>query len=132
MSYEFYKVLHLAAVITIFLTLGVLAQVPQERRKPWIILNGVSLLLAVVAGFGLLARLGHMSSIPTWAYLKLAMWPILGVLPTFFRKAPERKSLLLVTALLLGAAAAGLAIFKPGAAQTNSAATPAAAIVVPQ
>ena len=83
MTYEFYNVAHVIGVLFLFTSLWVLWRRPPDRpalrcEKLASIAHGVALALIFVAGFGLLARLGHFGAIPTWAYLKMAMWAVLG------------------------------------------------------
>ncbi len=115
MSYEFYKVLHLAGLVTLFTSLGALAFVPSDRRKPLMMLHGISTVVMLVAGFGLLARLGLMGNLGPWVYGKLAIWIVMGASPVVLRRKPEMALTLLLVSIALGALAAGLAIYKPGA-----------------
>jgi len=74
MSYTIYKVLHLMGILFLFLSLGTaisLSAADSARagmRKLASITHGVALLVILVAGFGLLARLGLTSGMPGWAY----------------------------------------------------------------
>lgn len=101
MSYEFYKVLHLAGV---FLTLMSLAgalihaigggtKTTLPFRKGIAVAHSAGLTFIGVAGFGLLARLELMSSIPVWAWLKIIIWIALGTaLSVAYRKPQWSKS----------------------------------------
>jgi hypothetical protein len=50
------------------------------NKKLWYGLHGAGLLLMLIAGFGLLARLGLASSLPVWVWLKLLIWLSFGAL----------------------------------------------------
>lgn len=115
MSYEFYKIAHVLGLVTLFASLGALALVGPERRKPFMILHGVAMAVMLVAGFGLLARLGMMGNLGLWVYLKLGIWLILGGWPTLQKKKPALALPLLLATIVLGALAASFAILKPGA-----------------
>lgn len=115
MSYEFYKVLHLVGLVTLFLSLGVLAFIPLERRKPYVILHGIATVVMLVAGFGLLARLQMIQGWGAWVHGKLAIWLVLGLTPIILRRKPNLALPVLVLSIALGTVAAYLAIYKPGA-----------------
>lgn len=120
MSYEFYKVLHIAAVIGVFVSLGAVcfhALNGGQRGGPGrglvAALHGGGLLLALVGGFGLLARLGLASGWPGWVWAKLALWLLLGALAAVPYRRPALARPVLLTLPVLGLAAAWLAILKP-------------------
>ncbi len=115
MSYEFYKVLHLAGLVTLFTSLGALAFVPGERRKPLMMMHGIATVVMLVAGFGLLARLGLMGNLGPWVYGKLAIWLVMGAAPVILRRKPKMALTILLVSIALGAISACLAIYKPGA-----------------
>lgn len=114
MTYEFYKVLHLVGLVTLFATLGALAVVPLEKRKPFLSLHGLSTIVMLVAGFGLLAKLGLARDIGPWVYAKLVIWLLLGASPVLLRKKPALAFPVFLGSIALGATAAILAIYKPG------------------
>ena len=83
MSYEFYKVLHIFSVLLLFMALGTLAASATSgkgsTRRFAAIGHGVALVLILIAGFGLLAKLRMFGSIPGWVIVKLGIWSMLGV-----------------------------------------------------
>ena len=113
MSYEFYKILHLAGLVTLFASLGALTVVQSDKRKPFMALHGIAAVVMLVAGFGLLARLQLMKSWDVWIYGKLIIWLALGATPVILRRKPNLALPVLIVSILLGAAAAFLAITKP-------------------
>ena len=123
-SYEHYRILHLVAVIVLFSALGgasVLAMTggATERtatRRVISGLHGLALLIVLVAGFGLAARLDLATGgLPPWIWAKLGLWAIAGgLLALLYRKPASGRVVLLVVLPLLAAAAAWLAVFKPG------------------
>lgn len=115
MSYEFYKILHLIGLVTLYISLGALAYISLEKRKPFMIIHGVSTLIMLVAGFGLLARLGMASGMPTWVYVKIAIWLVLGATPVILKRKPQTAMPVTILSIALGAVAAYIAIMKPGA-----------------
>lgn len=82
-------------------------------RKLLTIAHGVSLLVVFVAGFGLMARLGIMSGWPTWIYIKIALWLVLGAAVAVVRRAPELGRVWLFLLPLVGAGAAWVAFTHP-------------------
>ncbi len=120
MSYELYKVLHLVAVFGLLLALGGLTlhiMNGGSRTYPYrrfvMIVHGVGLFVAFVAGFGLLARLGFTSNIPGWALAKLVIWLLLGIAPAVIYRKAQAAMLLWFVVLILAGAAAWLAVVKP-------------------
>lgn len=121
MSYAFYKILHVAAALVVFAALGgaclhAMQGGGREGSTGRGLVNavhGVALFASLVAGFGLLARLGMATGWPGWVWAKLALWLLLGgVLVLPYRK-PQWARGLLLTLPILGLAAAWLAIAKP-------------------
>ncbi len=122
MSYTTYKILHLFAVLFVFLSLGGLTLRAMDRgdkgkspaRRLAGMTHGIALLLVLVSGFGLLARLGveHDWLFPPWVWGKLAIWLILGLSVAWIRKKDWHRALWWLLPVLGGLAAA-LALLKP-------------------
>jgi hypothetical protein len=117
MSYEFYNIVHVIGVVVLFAALGVLAAGAGSQRPPMrkaaAISHGVALAVIFVAGFGLLARLGHFGAIPLWAYLKMVMWALLAVVVVPIRRKPEWAPTLLALTPVIGGIAIWLAVSQP-------------------
>ncbi len=117
MSYFFYKILHVFAVILLFTSLGTLAAAGSDAsgrlRRLAGIAHGVAMALILVAGFGLLARLGLFGSIPGWAWLKIGLWLLLGLAVLPLRRRPEWAVGLWPLIPIVGGLAAWLAVAKP-------------------
>ena len=120
MSYTFYKVMHIAGLLMVFMALGGLlieAMSGKDQGKGmrrWaMISHGIGLLLVFVAGFGLMARIGLMGSWPTWIYVKIGIWTVLGgITPLIMRKREWSKGLWVII-LALGISGAYSATSKP-------------------
>lgn len=119
MSYQFYKILHVLGIMLVFTGFGGLAVVGMStdaaRLKPartlLSIFHGVGLLLLLVAGFGLIAKLG--GGFPGWMIAKIAIWLLFGAsIVVFKRKADAAKPMLIVLPIL-GLIAGALALYKP-------------------
>lgn len=121
LSYEFYKVLHVLGILVLFGALGGLAglrlggaSTPAAART-FNVLHGIALGLVLLAGFGMLARLG-MGSPGTWGawvWIKLVVWLLLGAGLAAVKRAGAHAGNALLVLTLLGAVAAWAAIFKP-------------------
>jgi hypothetical protein len=121
-SYELYKWLHLVGILMLFMAFGgaILRPAPANgeapvkdlSRKLIAMFHGLGLLLILVAGFGMLARLGMISDLPHWVWMKVGIWLALGggIALALRRKLPL--GILAAGALALGAAAAALALWK--------------------
>lgn len=123
MSYEFYKVLHVVGIILVFMTLGATVlhaanhngppgtREHNPSRKLVAALNGVGLLLIIVAGFGMLAKIQSMSAgIPSWLHPKLFIWLLIAAAPVLINRKPGTARLMWIVLPLLGAAAAWFGI----------------------
>jgi hypothetical protein len=117
MSYEFYKLAHVIAVLFLFTSLGVLAATagsPSARlRRMASIAHGVALALIFIAGFGLLAKLGYFGAIPAWAYLKMAVWAVLALAVVPLKRKPEWAPALWLLMPAVGGFAVWLAVTQP-------------------
>lgn len=119
MSYEVYKITHLIGIFMVMIALGGVTtyainggdKSSNRFRKALGITHGVGLVLALVAGFGLLARL--QIGWPGWVFGKLIIWVILGVLSAVAYRLGTRGQALWYVVILLGALAAYLAVMKP-------------------
>jgi len=120
MSYPLYKVLHLVGTFLLFAGAGGLVllrlqeSAGEKARKLAGMTHGLALIVILIAGFGALAKTGASLTAP-WVLGKLVIWLILALLPVLIRKLPGQAKLLWWLLPLLGAVAAYLAIYKPGA-----------------
>jgi hypothetical protein len=110
MDYSTYKIIHLIGVAALVLGLGGM-MAGGENRKTFAILQGIALLVMLVSGFGLLAKL-HLG-FPHFAMAKVALWVVLGVLPVLLRrlKVPLLGGITIVLALV--GVMAWLGVMKP-------------------
>jgi hypothetical protein len=117
MSYEFYNVVHVVGVIFLFSAFGVLAATAGSSSAPLrrmaAIAHGAALVVILVAGFGLLARLGHFGEVPIWAYAKMGVWAVLAVAVVPLKRRPKWASVLWVLMPVLGGFAVWLAVTQP-------------------
>lgn len=119
MSYQFYKILHVFGVILTFAALGgtaIAAMVrsdDQGARKLTGGTHGAALLIVLISGFGALGKAGL--GFDLWVWMKLTIWLVIGAALAFVRRAPHLARFYWFALPALGAAAAYLAVFKPGA-----------------
>jgi hypothetical protein len=120
-TYETYKLLHLVGLILVFLGFGGLllgsrdadADAPPSRMA--MILHGVGMLVMLVAGFGVLARMSISWSWPWpgWVFAKFGAWLLIGALPVLYKRRLVPPIVVLVIAIAIGVTAAWIAINKP-------------------
>lgn len=115
LSYEFYKIAHILAVVVFFS--GSAVALYSEAQKHVKIISGVASFLIFVAGMGLLARIGldHGAGFPFWVWAKMAIWLFLAVaLPVGAKRAPKNMRLpIFGIGLTLLVVSHYLAMYKP-------------------
>jgi hypothetical protein len=123
MSYVTYKLIHLLGVFLLLVALAGLAahaaagHAKEENSgyRSLLALHGIGALVALVSGFGLLARVGfgHGALLPGWIWAKIVLWLLLGGLIALpYRNRPLAR-LLLPLLPLLGLLGAYLGTYKP-------------------
>ena len=111
MDPNFYQVLHIVGISMVFLGYGALlarSMIAPENvsvRKLGSITSGIGLLLILVAGFGLVAKLGYIYT-ETWILVKFAIWLLLGGLIVLINRNPQLAMLLWCLLIALSATAA--------------------------
>lgn len=109
MDPDIYKVIHLAGVIILFGALGAgVYTASSKNNKLAAALHGISLVLILVSGFGLLARLWG-NQFTWWIVLKLLIWLLLGGSYALAKKRllPENTAFAFILALGIIAAILG-------------------------
>jgi hypothetical protein len=117
---EVYRILHFTGLALVLLSIGGISlavMITGSRefaaRKGLMATHGTGLLVMLIAGFGMLARLGLMHSLPGWAYAKIILWFVLGALPAIVLRKPKAAKAVLALSVLVVMAAAYLAGMKP-------------------
>jgi hypothetical protein len=110
MDYPTYKIIHLVGLGA--LTLGVGGMMAGgPNRKPFAILQGIALLVMLVSGFGLLAKL-HLG-FPHFAMVKTALWVVIGLTPMILRRLGAPAIVGILVSLTLVGVMAWLGVVKP-------------------
>ena len=105
-----YKIIHLIGISALALGMGgMLAGGPN--RKPFAILQGIALLVMLITGFGLLAKLKL--GFPSFAIAKLVIWLVIGAMPVIVRKLKLPLVATIVLSLTLVGIMAWLGVMKP-------------------
>lgn len=120
MSYEFYKIAHLASLACLLLGFGLMIGIFSEKLNPtraarkWAFaMHGIGITLMLVSGFGLAARLQMFQNLPMWIYAKLAVWLILGGMVALIKRKPNWRFPIILSINFLVGFAAWLAVTKP-------------------
>lgn len=120
-DYPVYKLVHYVGIFLATLSLAGLAFVSAEKKSfsqhPFrlmaVISHGVGLLLILLGGFGMLARLGMTHGLPGWVIAKLGLWVLLGGAMALVKRVPGMSRPLWLMLTVLVTLAAYLALYKP-------------------
>jgi uncharacterized membrane protein SirB2 len=116
MSYEFYKVMHIGAIIIFISGLGI-SFLGDNTNKVNKILTGISGFILLVAGMGLKARViskGSVEPWPMWLILKVMIWTILAIGgPILSKRLKGNRGVAFYSFIVLAIAAAYMAVNKP-------------------
>ncbi|MBC7420106.1 MAG: hypothetical protein H7328_05210 [Bdellovibrio sp.] len=119
-SYEVYKILHLLGLVLLFSGLvGLLTvrmsggKLEGSTKSLVFVSHGVGLVLLLVSGFGLVARLQLTQNMPNWIYVKLAVWLFMGGALTLVKRKGQIGWPLYLSLLIVFLIAAYFAVYKP-------------------
>lgn len=122
MNIMVYKWLHIVGAFAVVMAFGALifrsSLQPQADatgafpKKSLSIIHGVGLLILLISGFGMLARMGIHGEFPQWVILKGVIWLALGGLIAAVNRAPSKNKLWWWLVLALAAAATWIGLFK--------------------
>ncbi|HEY0931643.1 MAG TPA: hypothetical protein VGE27_17100 [Gemmatimonas sp.] len=115
--HQFYEILHVLGIALLFSAIGGVAvhaanggtKANSNTRALVSAVHGIGMLLILVGGFGMLARIGfaHGTNFPGWLWVKLIIWLAFGGLALL----PYRKPALAKPFLLLMPVLAGIAVY---------------------
>ena len=123
LPHSFYNVLHIIGIVLVMSALGGIAmhalnggtKQTNVARRLVVSLHGLGMLLILVGGFGMLARLGfpHGAMFPGWLLVKLAVWLTLATIVIVPYRRPALAKPVYLALPVLGGLAAFMAIYKP-------------------
>ncbi len=100
MSPTVYYILHVCAIIVLTAYTFYAFAAPAETRKKTMIITGISSLIALIAGFGLQAKV--VGGFPGWLIVKIVCWLGLSALAGFgYRRRGAAGTLALVAIVLV-------------------------------
>lgn len=113
MNPNIYQTLHIVGIVMVFLGYGALiarsliAPENGSMKKLGSITSGIGLLIILIAGFGLISKLGHSFTEP-WLLVKMAVWLVLGGLIAVINRKPGAALLVWCLLILLAGIAASM------------------------
>ncbi len=111
MSIAFYHIAHIIGLIFVFIGFGALLSSESSRSAmKW---HGIGLLISLISGFGLLAKLGIFKSMPTWVWIKIGLWLVLGFLPVLARRRVVAAPVVVILAAVIAGVMGYLGYLKP-------------------
>jgi hypothetical protein len=121
LSYQIYKLAHFAGIMMLFIGLGGLlvsayaghANLKSRAKILAFTFHGLGLLLILVGGFGMLARLGLVNGLPVWIYIKLLLWLTMGIAVSLAKRSTKAAWLNALLFVGIGVSSAALALYKP-------------------
>ena len=121
MSYEIYKIIHIFGVIAVFMSLASMAlhtmnggtKENNRYRKLLAAVHGTGLLVIMIGGMGLGARLGALQGgFAPWIHVKIAIWVVVGPLMMIPYRFPQFALGLWIGVPCLGALATWVVQYK--------------------
>jgi hypothetical protein len=116
MPVHIYQILHVTGIIMLFMGYGALLARSLASsdnvavRKLGSMTSGIGLLLILIAGFGMISKLGHSFTAP-WLIVKMVIWLALGAIIVLINRKPTLAKALWWSILALGTIAAAMVYF---------------------
>jgi hypothetical protein len=118
MSYSFYKILHLSAMVAVVVALAsqfalqiTRTGMDKSLRRFFGTIHGLGLILGLTGGFGLIARTG--AGFPGWVIAKMTLWLYLGAAIAIARRKPNFAKKGLLSLIVVFGLAVYLVQYKP-------------------
>jgi len=103
MPYVFYHILHLISLIAFVSSVSLQLKGDNQGKAPKIV-TGVSGLILLISGMGLLARIGN--SMDSWVIVKLVIWlAVMILVPVTAKRFPGKRGFVFNLVMLLFAVA---------------------------
>ncbi len=107
-----YFFIHIASILLLVGVTFFALSAKMELRKPVLIISGILSLLALIGGFGLLARIyGH--QFPAWIGVKVVCWLGLSAIAGLAFRRREKAGLWAALATVLVLIAVAMVVYKP-------------------
>jgi hypothetical protein len=110
MDHNTWKIIHLVGIAALSLGVGGMMADGKNRRL-FAIWQGVGLLIMLVSGFGLLAKL--QLGFPHFAMVKTLLWLLIGAMPVLLRRLKVPVFVGILVSLTLVCLMAWLGVTKP-------------------
>jgi hypothetical protein len=110
MDHTTYKIIHLVGIAALALGVGGM-MADGKNRRAFAICQGIGLLVMLVSGFGLLAKL-HLG-FPHFAIVKTVLWLVIGAMPVMLRRLKAPVFVAILASLTLVGIMAWLGMMKP-------------------
>jgi hypothetical protein len=120
MPYPIYKLIHYLGIFTVVIAVALVCmhvlrggtRADYPHRRALAIAHGTAMVLVLLGGFGMLARLEY-RGIPGWLYPKLLIWLFLGASTALAYRNRAFARMLLVALPVIAVLAAYFALYKP-------------------
>ncbi len=121
MTYEFYKIAHLLGIffvisglMGVFFTVWAGTPLDGKIKSASFAMHGTGLLVMLISGFGLLAKLGLVQGgMPTWVYFKFGLWAFFALAISILKRKGHLGMPLYALLLVGYFCAAYLGVMKP-------------------
>ena len=120
MSAQFYKVIHIVSLAAVLLSLGgasfatyAAGGKPIALKKYFGMVHGFGILLMLIAGFGMIAKMGIVWPFPNWILVKALVWVALsGWIAVVYKLAVTRPFVAALSPIALVLIAVIAAVYK--------------------
>ncbi|OIR18922.1 hypothetical protein GALL_12650 [mine drainage metagenome] len=107
-----YFFIHLTSIILLVGVTFFSFSAKMEKRKPVLIISGILSLLALIGGFGLLAKI-YGNHFPAWVGVKVVCWLGISALSGLAFRRREKAGLWAALAVLFVVIAVAMVVYKP-------------------
>jgi hypothetical protein len=111
MSPTTYHIIHLSSLLVLFGYTFYAFAAPAETKKRVMMITGIASLLALIGGFGLLAKL--QLGFPGWIVVKLVCWLGLSAFAGMGYRKRDKAGLFMVIAVVLAVTAVAMVYVRP-------------------
>ena len=112
--------LHILGIILVYsaygalIARGMLGSESRPLRKFGAMTSGIGLLLILVSGFGMIAKLSYADYTSLWVLIKMGLFVLLGGMTALINRKPSLSQIWFWVIILLGLASIATVYYKPG------------------